>query len=129
MKREDATVFHIGLGEFVENLQINPPITVETITVEGISLYSNGKPVIDEWVSFKSAKAAENEANDDKNDEDDARAKTDSKGRFSIKILKGAKGLLSGEMYTYLGEFENCPKLDRLIKQVGGTYHGIKPRC
>lgn len=117
-KREDATVFHIGLGDFIENLQIYPPVTAETITVEGVCLYSDGKLVAGERVSFKSAKTMRTGKNDE-DGEDDARAETDSKGRFSIKILKGTKGLLSGEMYTYVGAFENCPKLDRLIKETG----------
>jgi hypothetical protein len=114
-KRADATVIHIGLGDFIENLQILPPVTAETITVEGVLLYSDGKPVVGEWVSFKSANGA-------KEDDDDARAETDSKGRFSVKILKGAKGRLSGEMNTFLGEFENCPQLDRLIKKTGKSF-------
>ena len=38
---------------------------------------------------------------------------------FSIKILKGTRGSLVGGMFTYSLEFENCPKLERLIKQSG----------
>jgi len=129
-KREDATVFHIGIGDFVENLEIHPTVTAETVTVEGVFLYSDGKPVVSEWVEFKSARASKSAVNDEnkedgENDEkenpNDARAKTDKSGRFSIKILKGAKGSLWGEMYSYVGEFENCPKLDRLIKQFADT--------
>ena len=125
-KREDATVFHIGLGDFVENLQIYPPITAETITVEGVFLYSDGKPVVGESVSFKSAKDTKVAKRVDDDDEDDARAETDAKGRFSIKILKGAKGSLYGAMLTYIGKFETCPKLDRLIKQTGQSVPEIK---
>lgn len=121
-KREEATVFHIGLGEFIENLQIYPPITAETITVEGIFTYSDGKPVVGEAVSFKSTRAAAN----GRDEENDDRAETDSKGRFSIKIIKGSRGWLYGSMYTYLGEFENCPQLDRLIKQTGESAPEMK---
>ena len=39
--------------------------------------------------------------------------------RFSIKILQGTNGSLFGWMYSYIGKFENCPKLDRLVKQAG----------
>jgi len=143
-KREDATVFHVGLGDFIENLQIHPPVAVETITVEGLFLYSDGKPVASEWVSFKSPKEKktatkdpkaqsddededEDEDNDDEDiEEEDARAETDASGRFSIKILKGAKGSLWAAMYSFVGEFENCPKLDRLIKQTGNDVPEIK---
>jgi hypothetical protein len=122
-KREEATVFHIGRGEFIENLEIFPTISAETITAEGVFLYSDGKPVVNEFVSFRSAKA--------KGDEDDdhpenAGTKTDSQGRFSIKILKGTRGVLTGWMFTFEGEFENCKQLDRLIKQSGEDAPEIK---
>lgn len=140
-KREDATVFHIGVGDFIENLQIHPTVEVETITVEGLFLYADGKPVASEWVSFMSPKEkkpatkkpkaqSDNDDEEDEDDEDfedeDARAQTDPNGRFSIKILKGSKGFLSGAMHTFVGEFENCPKLDRLIKQTGKDFLEIK---
>lgn len=115
-KREEATVFNIGLGDIVENLEIYPPIARETVTIEGVMLYSDGKPVADEFVYFKSLRK-QPPGNDEDDDENDDRAKTDLQGRFSIKIVKGARGSLIGGMYTYVGEFENCPKLDRLIKQ------------
>jgi hypothetical protein len=125
-KREEATVFHIGLGDFVEKLQIYPPISAETITVEGVFLFSDGKPVAGEWVSFKSARAGPAANGADTSDENDARAETDAKGRFSIKILKGMRGLLSGQMYTFSGEFENCPQLEQLIKKSGGGVPRIR---
>ena len=123
-KREDATVFHIGLGDFIENLQIHAPVAVETITVEGVFLYSDGKPVASESVSFKSIK--ETSGGEKDNDKIEASAETDSRGRFSVKILKGAHGSLFGKMYSFVGEFENCPKLDRLIKEAGNGIPEIK---
>ena len=123
-KREEATVFHIGAGDFVEDLQVFVPKMVETVTVEGVFLYSDGKPVVGEWAEFYVVKDG------DKKDEDEAeaaaRAQTDAKGRFSVKILKGQKGTLHGEMYTYIGEFENCPKLESIIKKTGGTSTELK---
>jgi hypothetical protein len=111
LKREEATLFTIGAGDIVENLAIYPPIELKTITVEGVFLFSDGKPVADEFVSFKANRKDEND------DSHDASANTDQKGRFSMKILEGTTGSLFGGMYSYVGEFENCPKLDRLIKQ------------
>lgn len=118
VKREEATVFNINLADIVENLEIYPPIELKTITVEGVLLYSDGKPVADEWVSFQSVRkqSAGNE-DEDEEDSNDARANTDLQGRFSIKILQGANGSLFAGMYSYAGRFENCPKHDRLIKQ------------
>ena len=127
-KREEATVFNIGLGDIVENLQIYPPIELKTITIEGVLLYSDGKPVADESVAFKSARKKP-----DRNDEADeaeehlvdAEVKTDPNGRFLIRIGQ-TNGSLFGWMYSYVGEFENCPKLDRLIKQAGSSVPKIK---
>jgi len=45
--------------------------------------------------------------------------KTDAKGHFSLKVLKGQKGSFYGRMYAYVGEFENCPRLDQLIRKTG----------
>lgn len=113
-RREEATVFHVGLGDHVENLQVYVPKMEETVTVEGSFLYSDGKPVADEWVEFVVEDGNEH-------DPGNARVKTDAKGRFFIRLLKGRKGTLYGEMYTYVGEFENCPKLDHAVKQTGRT--------
>jgi hypothetical protein len=126
-KREEATVFNIGLGDNVDNLEIYPPIELKTITVEGVFLYSDGKPVADEYVEFRAARKKP-VANDEDDDEDpnDARAKTDEKGRFSIKIVQGANGSLFGEMYSYVGEYENCPKLERILKQQGQTVPEVR---
>lgn len=111
-RREDATVFQLAPGEFVENVQIYAPAAAETITVEGVLLYSDGKPVAGGRVEFKLEKTAARETAD-------AGEATDSKGRFSIKILKGQTGQLYGRLYAFTGQYENCPKLDALIKKVG----------
>ncbi|HEX8293526.1 MAG TPA: hypothetical protein VF570_17320 [Pyrinomonadaceae bacterium] len=113
-RREEAAVLHVGLGDRVENLQVYVPKMEETVTVEGVFTYSDGKPVADEWVEFEVENAEES-------DPRNARARTDAKGRFSVRLLKGRKGVLYGEMYTYVGEFENCPKLDSAVRQTGGT--------
>lgn len=113
-RREEATVFQIGLGVHVEDLRVYVPKMEETVTVEGAFTYSDGKPVADEWVEFVAENAEER-------DPRNARVKTDARGRFFVRLLKGRKGVLYGEMYTYVGEFENCPKLDRAVRQAGGT--------
>ena len=126
LKREEATVFNISLGDIVEKLEIYPPIELKTITVEGVLLFSDGKPVAGEMVSFKSVRKQAAGNDEDEEHENDARANTDQKGRFSIKIVQGASGSLFGWMYSYVDEFENCPKLDRLIKQADSDVPEIK---
>jgi hypothetical protein len=119
-RREDATVFEIGVGDFLENVQIRVPKAEEVVTVEGVFLYSDGKPVVGEAVVFKAAGMERDEDDDIVGGVDgDARAESDARGRFRIKILKRLRGELYGTMYTYVGEFENCPKLDAIIKKSG----------
>lgn len=110
--REKAVAVAIREGESLEGINIYAPKTEETITIEGTLLYSDGQPVVKESVQFKAEKTKDDI-------EGDANASTDSNGRFSIKILKGLKGRLYGEMSAYTGKFENCPQLDSIIKKGG----------
>lgn len=118
-RREEATVFHFGVGDTVENLQVYVPRMEETVTVEGVFLYSDGKPVAGESVEFVVEGGADG-------DPWNASAETDAKGRFSLRLLKGRKGVLYGEMFTYVGEFENCPRLDSAVRQTGDTSAKLK---
>ena len=118
-EREKATVITIGVGDIREGVYLYIPKMEETVTIEGVFLYSDGKPVAKESVEFASDKTADNI-------EGDAQADTDENGRFSIKVLKGLKGKLHGEMYTYIGELENCPKLESIIKKSGRDFMEVK---
>lgn len=114
-ERERAAVITVGPGDRVTGLDIHPPAAIETITVEGRFLYSDGQPVVGESVEF----------NPDKNAGDmDGRAETysDTAGRFSLKILKGLKGQLHGRMVAYYGKFESCPKLEATLKRMARDY-------
>jgi hypothetical protein len=126
LKREEATVLNIAVGDVIENLEIYPPIELKTVTVEGVLLYSDGKPVANESVEFKAARKESAKNDEDDDDPNDAGVTTDLKGRFSIKIVQGTQGTLFGGMYSYVGEFENCPKLDRAIKQTGERVAELK---
>lgn len=127
-EREKATVFTIGEGTFLDSINIYVPKVEETVTVEGVLLYSDGKPAADVSVDFKATTVSvEFKSRAGKEDVSaDAHARTDAQGRFSIKILKGLKGKLYGSMYTYSGEFENCPKLEAIIKESGNTSAEVK---
>lgn len=110
--RKQAGVVAVDIGKFVNGVNIQIPKTEELIEIAGTFLYQNGKPVIDEWVEFRPF-------DDIAKSYDAARVKTDAQGRFTIKVVKGVRGKLWGEMYTYVGEFENCPALDKEIKKAG----------
>lgn len=110
-----ATTITVGLGDSREDLNIFVPRAAELVTITGKFLYLDKRPVVDEYVYFFSR------ANQSKHDAD-SRAKTDEEGRFDLKILKGVSGRIAGSMYTYAGEFENCPKLEAMIKATGKTF-------
>jgi hypothetical protein len=119
-RREDAAVFEIGRGDFVEDVRVGVPKVLETVTVEGAFLYSDGKPVVDESVEFKVEGAERDQYGSIRGGvSGDASARTDEKGRFKLKILKGVRGELKGRMLAYVGKFENCPKLDAAVKKTG----------
>jgi len=117
LNREEAALVTISAGDFRDDLIITAPTTAETITISGVLLFEDGKPAADEAVEFYAEGAAKKDAEDKS---EDSRASTDNNGRFSIKILKGQKGRLLGSMITFEGEYEKCPKLDKLIKAKGG---------
>ena len=119
-RREDATVFEIGVGDFLENVHVRVTKAEEVVTVEGVLHFSDGKPVAEGRVLFKAAGMDRDEYGDIRGSVDgDALTETDAQGRFRIKILKGLRGELYGTMYTYAGEFENCPKLEAIIRKAG----------
>lgn len=121
-ERERAGVVHVGLGDKLEDFDIYVPRVEEVVTVEGLFLYSDGRPVAEETVEFKAAGAP---AGVDGN----ASARTDARGRFRLKVLKGLAGELYGRMFTYVGEFENCPKLDALVRQGGNTSGEVRTQA
>lgn len=104
--KEKAVVITMGEGDFRESYDIKIPSQSETITVQGKLLFSDGKPVVDEFVEFASNVET-------KNIESKSNSKTDNQGNFSVKVLKGQKGKLYGGMYIY-GQYKNCPILEKL---------------
>ena len=79
-----------GAGETVDNIDLVIPKLEETITIEGVLRYSDGKPVVEKYVNFKVSKP------DDKVD-GDVHDRTDSAGRFTLRVLKGLTGELTGK--------------------------------
>ena len=117
-EREKAALITIGYGETVKGIDVVIPKVVETISVEGVLLYSDDKPFVDEDVSFK--------ANESYGDDGNEREKTDVQGRFKLKIVKGVKGVILSDVFVSLDSYENCPKLDALIRESGNNFTSIK---
>jgi len=110
LERDKAAVISIALGQIIEQINIFAPALEETVTVEGVCLYSDGKPAAEVSVQFESVRTSDRL-------DGKARATTDSSGRFAIKILKRLSGTLFGEMVAYSGQYENCPELEQLLKK------------
>jgi len=121
--REEAVVITIGPGNHFKDLIINAPNTAETITISGVLLFADGKPVINEAVVFH--KNVEDISQIDKY-RPDSSERTDENGRFTIRILKGQKGILFGSMYVTSSESKKCPQLEKLINEKGGESSGIE---
>ena len=111
-ERERAAVIVIGPGETIKDLNIVVPKLDETFTVEGVLRYLDGKPVVEKWVKFKVTETDEKSSGD-------VTERTDSAGRFSLRILKGLTGELSGEAWLLEGLYQNCPKVDELLAKSG----------
>ena len=115
MERERAAVINIAPGESVANLDIVIPKLEETVTISGVLRYSDGKPVVEEWVKFKVTTPNEKVHGD-------ARQQTDEAGRFTLRVLKGLTGELSAEDWLAKGLYKNCPRVDELIAKSGSDY-------
>ena len=111
-EREHAAVITIRPGETIENLDIVIPALEEMITIEGVLHYSDGRPVAEEWVKFKTTKK-------DGKVDGDVSEKTDGNGKFRLQVLKGLRGEVFGEDWLATGLYRDCPKVDELIAKSG----------
>jgi hypothetical protein len=112
--REEASEIPLGPGDFREGLVFNILPAAETVTISGTVTYADGSPAPDLGVSFFDGGKSV-----DKHASPDANTTTDKDGRFAIEILKGQKGDLLAWMFTYIGKFENCARLDDLVRASG----------
>jgi hypothetical protein len=107
---KDAGVVSVERGKYATGRDIQIPHSIELVTFRGKLVFSDGKPVSDEWVKF---------IPDDEKRFDGMRQKTDTTGSFVFRLPKGSAGTISGEMSTYSGEFKDCQKLETIITESG----------
>lgn len=112
----------VDAGIFIENLVINAPETFESVVINGTLVFEDNEPVPNKTIEF----FLEIEKSDDERPKAISEAKTDEKGQFSIKIIKGQKGKLLSSMYIYSGDYEDCPKLERFIQNRDEKYGSIE---
>ena len=132
--RAEAAPVSIGAGEFIKNLVITAPKTAETVTISGVLLYEDGKPVPDQPVDFQT-REEEGEEDGEAVDRDDdlvesgfhrvrmdysgpPSGRTDARGRFTIRVLKGEKGVVVASEATFPGFYVDCPQMDKLIREL-----------
>lgn len=121
-EKDKATVLTIAQSTNLEDYDVHIPSQANRKILQGVLQFSDGKPVVDEFVEFKADEVKAGFVGE-------VHTSTDEQGRFTLTVLEGLKGTLRGFMYTYEGEFENCPQLDKLLKANGGRFPdvGTKP--
>jgi hypothetical protein len=111
---EKATPIAIGLGQTVKNINVMVPVLLETITLEGVVVFSDGHPAPKSTVRF--------DAIENPRVSGFTAADTDEQGRFSLKILKGFPGTLASGKVVIRRMNPNCPELDALIPTRDRTF-------
>jgi hypothetical protein len=111
-EKDKATVLAIAQSTDLEDYDIHIPSQENRKTLQGVLQYSDGKPVVGQFVEFKADEVKEGF-------DGEVHTSTDPEGRFILNVLEGLKGSLRGFMYTYEGQYANCPQLDKLIRGQG----------
>lgn len=113
-EREKAGIITVIEGENQSGVTVKIPEVRETITVSGTFLSADGVPVVRARIGFSAVET-------DKNIDGSAFSLTDAEGRFSIKILKGLEGTLSGFVTLDRNQFEACPQIIKLLDESGNV--------
>ena len=116
--RKEATVINMTLGDRRADYNIRIPSQSPTYTLSGVLLFADGKPVAEGFVEFKADETA-------KDFDGETHTSVDANGHFELPVLARFKGSLRGFIYTYQGDYLNCPKLDQILKRSGGTVPDI----
>ena len=113
-EREKAQVVTFVEGDDAKAIDIYVPEMREVVDIEGLFLTADRKPVTRARIFFKAEKT-------DELTDGDAFAVTDANGKFSLKVLKGLKGKLSGQVWLEENQFTECPQVVALLKTNGET--------
>ena len=118
-EKEKASVVSVGRGDSREGFDVAVPSLLPTVTASGVLLYSDGHPAADVSVTFQADSADGRYARS-------VQSHTDDAGRFTLTLLKGVPGKLSGNFYVYEGAFEKlCPAVKKLIEQAANNGRGV----
>ncbi len=119
--KKNAGLISIEPGKFLGDINIQIPKMAELIEISGRFLFSDGTPVANEEVYFEPSEKTENI-------DGEVRAKIDAQGRFSIKTLKGLRGILSGKTLVSVtnSKYENCPEALKVMEELGEPFTDVK---
>lgn len=129
-KRETAQIFTIEAGKQIEGLVIKPVPKVETILISGKVVFEDGISPTEIRNEFASISFTPNNPTyNEKNRQDKSYSSsnlTNEKGEFSLRVYKGQKGKLFASMISYVGQYQDCPKLDNLIRAKGDSVQHVE---
>ena len=108
-EKQKATTLIFSSGDKFEGLDIHIPAQKRVRYIEGKLLFSDGRPACRESVKFVPEGMQDNL-------DAQSNAGVDTEGRFRLQVLEGLKGTVYGYMFAYSGEYENCPKLEAILK-------------
>ena len=105
--KERAIIFSITNSDRLEDVDIHIPSQKARNLIQGVLLYSDGRPVANEFVGFKPEAAPVGYRGE-------VNTETDAEGRFSLSVLRGLKGRIFGSIYIHSGEYVNCAEMEKL---------------
>jgi hypothetical protein len=117
-EKSKATTISVLAGVTDQVYDIVVPSLLPTRRISGVLLYSDGKPVVDEFVWFRASEER-------KGFDGDTNARTDKQGHFELVVLDGWRGRVFGNINAYEGLFLNCPSVDKIIKTKGPKGLGL----
>lgn len=99
------------------NVVMTVPTELKAVTINGTIKFSDGKPFGKSEVKFYKNVSFFEQVKDTYSD--DSHIETDENGRFSIRILKGDKGILIGEFMAHMKVYGHCKEIRNLIDPDG----------
>lgn len=108
-EREKAKVVTVVEGYDAEPIDIHVPEVKEVVDIEGVFLSADRMPVTRASIFFQVEQS-------DELIDGGGFTRTDEKGRFVLRVLKGLKGKLVGTVDLDDNEFKKCPQLVASLK-------------
>jgi hypothetical protein len=131
VKKEAAQIFTIEAGKQIDEIVVKPVPKIETVLIKGKVVFEDGvspTKIRDEYalIQFLPNSPIDFEVNNRWGTSYSNTNSTNENGEFSLRVYKGQKGKLYANIGSYVGLYDDCPKLDSLVKAKGDSYHKIE---